>query len=202
MTQKTPPPEYLIDIPSAAVGTTTTATRVHTFGFALNPAPPVDNPLVTVEYESWMFFETTRLTLNHWKDFPNVVVRHAIVEDAVLHARSLCEVIFSEKDDLISLRMLIPDYDETAEEFKILSDARGQLSKEYRGRGRKPTYEKLFQTRVMHPTVLRGEYGIYEEPLRRLAPKILAVVREIARLTKYPFRLPLGNLFDSEAQLA
>jgi hypothetical protein len=41
----------------------------------------------------------------------------------------------------------------------------------------------------MHPTVLRGGYGLYEKPLRDLRTKVLAVVREIASLKNYQFRL-------------
>jgi hypothetical protein len=36
----------------------------------------------------------------------------------------------------------------------------------------------------MHPTIMRGEYGLYEEPLRRLHPRIIAVIDEIATLKK------------------
>ena len=53
--------------------------------------PPVD-PLETPEYESWMFLATADLARDHWNELPRDVVRYTVVEDAVLHARSLCEV--------------------------------------------------------------------------------------------------------------
>lgn len=185
-----------IKSPRLYTGTTTTATvkSVPTFNEAQfsDPAPRADDPIEIVEYESWMFFETTRLVLDHWKEMPNVVIRHAVVEDAVLHARSLCEVIVSSAHkDTISLKVLFQDLKQNRERYKVLREARGQLEKEYdHQNGKSYTYRKLFNERVMHPTILRGSYGLYEEPLRRLYPKIHAVIREIATLNGYPFRLP------------
>jgi hypothetical protein len=153
-------------------------------------APPADDPIATVAYESWMFIETTDLALNHWDDFPNIVVQHAIVEDAVLHARSLCEVIVSSSDpDSITLKKLFPDLDTNINKFKVLRELKKQLAIEY-DQDKSPSYRELFNSRVMHPSILRGDYGQYGEPLRRLRPKIFAVVREIAALTGYPFSLP------------
>ncbi len=182
------------EIKSKVTTTPTTATSRH---IMIHPMPatasPVD-PIEIVEYESWMFFQTANLALNHLDEYPNIVIRNAIVENAVLHARSLCEVIISSgEDDLISLHKLFSDFNQNEEKYKALRAARKQLIKEYRGGGRNPSYEKVFNTRVMHPTVLRGNYGLYEEPLRRLQPKILAVVRKIAALAVCTFRIPTGN---------
>jgi hypothetical protein len=87
MPAKTPPAAS--SLPTFVTTTTTTATGSIT-SWESDP-PPVD-PLETVEYESWMFLSTADLALDHWNELPGDVVRHAIVEDAVLHARSLCEV--------------------------------------------------------------------------------------------------------------
>ena len=170
--------------------TTTTTTTTGSITSWESDPQPVD-PLETVEYESWMFLSTAYLALEHWDDLPSDVVRHAIVEDAVLHARSLCEVfIGSAEKDTISLRHLFPDLDRNIERYKLLREARKKLIAEYdKSNGKKQTYRELFNTRVMHPTVLRGGYGLYEKPLRDLRPKILVVIREIASLKKYPFRL-------------
>ena len=183
-TPQTPPAAS--SLPTEAKGgvlTATTTTTSGTISLRLNPAPPVD-PLETVEYESWMFLATCDLALNHWNGLPNKVYQHAIVEDAVLHARSLCEVFVGPaKKDTITLKDLFPGLDQDAKKYKALREAKGMLEREYnQTNGRTCTYRELFNTRVMHPTVLRGSYGLYEEPLRRLQPKILAVIREIESL--------------------
>ena len=186
MSGKTPPAAS--SLPTFTTTTTTTTTGAIT-SWESNP-PPVD-PLETLEYESWMFLATADLALDHWNELPSDVVRYAVVEDAVLHARSLCEVFIGPAEkDTISLRHLFPDLDENIEKYKLLRDARKKLAAEYdKSNGKKHTYRELFNTRVMHPTVLRGNYGLYEKPLRDLRPKILAVVREMASLKNHPFRL-------------
>jgi hypothetical protein len=39
-----------------------------------------------------MFRATADLALGSWTEPPSDVVRNAVVEDALLHARSLCEI--------------------------------------------------------------------------------------------------------------
>jgi len=201
-----PPPAssslgWEIKMPSSvAAASTATTTSVRTFGMRLpsDPERRVD-PLETVIYESWMFLETAQLALDHLDGLPSAVIQHAIVEDAVLHARSLCEVIVGpHKKDTISLRELFPDLKTDREKYKALMANRKLLEKEYtKENGKQCSYKDLFNTRVMHPTVLRGDGGLYAEPLRRLQPKILAVVREIARLKELSFQLASGEVIGS-----
>ena len=144
---------------------------------ALQPDALRADALEIVEYESWMFRETADLVLDGWEP-PNEVLRNTVVENAVLHARSLCEIFVGPaKPDTITLKVLFSDLDRNRDRYVKLRDAKKKLKDAY-------TYRTLFNTRVMHPTVLRGRYGLYEEPLRTLRPKILAVVREIAALKK------------------
>lgn len=132
-----------------------------------DPAPPCD-PLTTAAYESWMFRETSDAVLHRLGELPTDVIRFAIVEDAVLHVRSLCEIFLrlGRKDANAPLR-----------------NKTRRLHKEYRQHNGRPyDYETLFNTRVLHPTVFRGKYGLYREPLTRLRPQLLAIVDEIAAL--------------------
>ena len=53
---------------------------------------PVE-PLKTVEYEAGMwFFATVDIVLNHPELLKDRIFKNALLEDAVLHARSLCTV--------------------------------------------------------------------------------------------------------------
>jgi hypothetical protein len=150
-----------------------------------DPAPPCD-PLRTVAYESWMFRETSDTVLHHRRDLPTDVIRFAIVEDAVLHARSLCELFLClGGEDAISVKHLFPDLDRNIEKYAPLRNKTKRLRKEYRQHNGRPyDYETLFNTRVLHPTVFRGKYGLYREPLTRLRPQLLAIVDEIAALAQ------------------
>jgi hypothetical protein len=151
-----------------------------------DPASPADGMLGTVDYESRMFLETCGLALDNWDELGGKVVQHAIVEDAVLHARSLCEIFLgSGKEDTISLKRLFPDFDQNKEKYDTLRKLRTALDREYcHENGRACSYEDLFNTRVLHPTDLRGNRGEYEEPLRRLRPKLLDIIREIGSLVR------------------
>jgi hypothetical protein len=140
----------------------------------------------TVEYESRMFLETCELALDHWDELPGKVVQHAVVEDAVLHTRSLCEIFLgSGEEDTISLKRLFPDFDSNKEKYGTLRGLLKTLRKEYVQENGKPcSYKDLFNTRVLHPTVLRGKRGEYEEPLRRLRPKLSDIIKEVASLIR------------------
>jgi hypothetical protein len=193
---------WKIEMPSSVAAASTATTTAVIMGPRprspiFDPAPPVDDPIVTVVYESWMFFETARFALDHWDELPNVVIRHAVAEDAVLHARSLCEVILSppKKKDIITLAKLFPDLETNAVKYVALIAHAKELKRAY-----EPKYRMLFNSRVVHPTVLRGNYGLYEEPLRHLQPKILAVVCEIARLKDLSFQLSSGEVIGSSTR--
>jgi hypothetical protein len=180
--------------PTAAATTTTSiigTSVVHTSSvgpIAVNQgpedlAPPCD-PLTTVAYESWMFQETSDAVLHHWQELPTDIIRYAVVEDAVLHARSLREIFLClGQKDTISLKQLFPDLDTNIQRYLGLRDKAKAVRREYcHNNGRTYNYETLFNTRVLHPTICRGEYGLYREPLSRLRPKLLAVIDEIAVL--------------------
>src|SRR5205823_1202948 len=54
-------------------------------------------------------------------DLPTNVIRCAVVENAVLHARSLCEIFLcSGQEDSISLKRLFPDFDTNIEKYRTL----------------------------------------------------------------------------------
>src|SRR5215467_13917464 len=94
-----------LPITDRAVGTTTSEFKSSSLFFnRTDAALPIDDMVGTVEYESRMFLETSELALDHWAELPGKVVQHAVVEDAVLHARCLCEIFLgSGEEDTISL---------------------------------------------------------------------------------------------------
>jgi hypothetical protein len=71
----------------------------------------------------------------------------------------------------------------SVEKYQPLRERTIALYRNYRQQnGRSYSYETLFNTKVLHPTVFRGEYGSYREPLSRLRPRLLTIVDEIAAL--------------------
>ena len=173
------------------IAVASTESRIATRGPSVTPInqgmadlAPWCDPMTTVAHESWMFRETSDAVLYHRRELPTDLIRYSSVEDAVLHARSLCEIFLCQgKHDTISLKHLIPGLDTSIEKSQPLREKTQALHREYRQHnGRSYSYETLFNTRVLHPTVFRGEYGSYREPLSRLRPRLLTIVDEIAAL--------------------
>jgi hypothetical protein len=95
-----------------------------------DPARPCD-PLATVAYESWMFHKSSDAALNHWQNLPSDVIRFAVVEDAILHAGSLCEIFLcSGQEDTISLKRLFADIDTNIQKYKRLREEQKALRRE------------------------------------------------------------------------
>lgn len=171
---------------------TTSPTPVSTIGFgaAVPTGPPV-SPLDTLEYEVGKF--RGALEVAGWEaEFArNRIVKFAMTECAVLHARSLCEVFLDpwKRDDDIRLVTLFPDYPNDPK-YRNLELAVKSLRDIYGEGAGSP--RQTFNELVMHTTSVRGAYGVYDRAMDALRPVILNIVREIESLIGKTFR-PIGK---------
>ncbi len=164
-----------INPPSLSGVFTTSSTQMTVIGpfstYSQDAPAPDQQQWETIAYEIKMFSRMLEILSDpDW--LTEVALKNAIVEDAVLHARSLCEVFLdpgTRKDD-IKLAELIRE----PANYVELSAAIAKLRKVY-----SPSYRDMFNKNVMHPTKLRGDGRDYSEPLKELAPAIGEVVGEI-----------------------
>jgi hypothetical protein len=173
---------------SVAATTSSQLSSIHITGQI--PASPYDaftghrvKPLETVGYEVGMFFETVDIVLNHPELLKDRIFTNALVEDAVLHARSLCSIFVGPKQyrNDFELTNLLPDFKTERGKYRVIRQLKKELDRVY-NKGN-PRYRNLFNEFVMHPTNLRGSFGLYEKPLRDLEPILRKFVRELESFT-------------------
>lgn len=177
--------------PSGPLATTssTTISTIRVWNDRGSPVtgPPVD-PLETIEYEAGMFFGTVDIVLNDLHRFEELLLRNAVVEDAVLHARNLCGVFLEDnprKDDIV-LSQLFPDWADA--KYKTIRAAVSRLREAYGDKKAASSHQFAFNKMVMHTTNVRGAYGLYHKPLSDLEPIIREIVSEIESLTGVQFK--------------
>jgi hypothetical protein len=180
---------FTIKIPpcqSVVTATTTTATSAVITVSSSSPPTPVE-PLKTVAYEAGMFFGALEIIRHRSELLQELVLKNAVVENTVLHARSLCEVFLDKpRDKDIRLSKLFPDL-RTNPSYTKLNNLVSRLRKTYGKSGTVGSYRHSFNTMVMHTTEFRGAYGLYDKPLRELEPIIREIVSEIEFLKGVKF---------------
>jgi hypothetical protein len=167
---------FTIKIPPGRSVATTTTTATSAMIGVLSSSPPAPvAPLETVEYEAGMFFGALEILRDRPELLAELVLKNAVVEDVVLHARSLCGVFLDEpRDDDIGLSTLFPDL-RTNPGYTKLSDSVSRLRTIY-GESKTPgSHRHRFNKMVMHSTVIRGAYGLYDKPLSEIEPGRLCV---------------------------
>jgi hypothetical protein len=141
-----------------------------------------------------MFFGTAEIVLDRerFDRLGLLILKNAVVEDAVLHARNLCDVfldIRNKKDDIILSEQFEDYWDDTSKYWK-LKDAISRLRKKYHedhdGDG-PSSYRAAFNKLVMHTTKQRGVYGVYNAALSDLLPLFREIVSEIKSLKEVRF---------------
>jgi len=138
--------------------------------------PPAD-PLATIGYEVKMFFGVLDILRHDADRLDSRILWNAGVENAVLHARQLCQAFLNEGNDEtdILLEGLIPDW----ESCDQLKDAVCRLKEAY-GKKKDPASARYaFNKGVMHATNVRGEWGEYGPHLKRLEPIIRKIIGHI-----------------------
>jgi hypothetical protein len=186
---------YQLTIPPILASTTSSSSSQTLPITCDNPTP--SPPLEIVQYEAAMFFRACDVVLRGVLPLPEFALffRNAVVEDAVLHARSLCEVFLDETDENqggIRVWRLVEDKDWRAKpECKDLRDRIGDLKDKYNGVGRggfSNSPRRAFNQMVMHSTIDRGPYYHYREPLSDIESAVRNVITELERLTQFHFR--------------
>jgi hypothetical protein len=180
---------FTIEIPPGGpVATTAPKTTTSVFGVWSSSPPAPVAPLETVEYEVGMFFGTLEILRDRPEVLRELVLKNAVVEDAVLHARSLCGVFLDEpRDDDIGLSTLFSDL-RTNPLYTKLNGSVSRLRMIYGDSKTPGSHRHSFNKMVMHSTELRGAYGLYDKPLSDLEPVIREIVSEIESLKGVKFR--------------
>jgi hypothetical protein len=151
------------DQSGSIVSTTSSVGSVGSFSM---PPEPVD-PWQTLEYEIGMCFGALERLRSRPDLMGDIVLKNALVEDAVLHVRNLLEVFLdgAKKPTEIRLWNLFPDLKtDSSRKYAKLKSVKSRLRKLDR------LYRGDFNQLVMHTTTLRGAYGDYEKHLMDLEP--------------------------------
>jgi hypothetical protein len=139
----------------------------------------------TLGYEAAMFFGAMEVLRNQPEqpERPSeLLLRNVVVEDAVLHARQLCDLFAgSSKKDDITLQDLFPDFYTNHQKYASLRSMKKRLDRVY-GNDVPNTYHWAFNKLVMHATKLRDGFGIYTKALNDLEKILRVVIDEVERL--------------------
>jgi hypothetical protein len=141
-----------------------------------------------------MLFRALEILAKEAHRLDEKVLRNAMTEAAVLHARSLCEVFLSLSTkkkpwpDDIRLSGLFSDWDtDTSGKFDKIKNAVSRLDSAYGNDQDQNSHHFAFNKLVIHSTRHRGAYGIYDQAFHDLEPIIREIVGHIEALTGYTF---------------
>lgn len=156
-------------------------------GVAPAPVPPLD----TVEYEAGMFFGAVDGCTKIQQLEPSLrrIVRNALAESALLHARTLCAIFLNEgrKSSEIRLERLLDPYAVDSHQRKVIDDAVGELETAYGKESDEKSPRFIINSMVMHPTYRRGDHGMYDDVVNLLLSPIREIVRALETLVGKKF---------------
>ncbi len=175
---------------------TTTGSSITTIVASIDKSRPV-GPIETVEYEAGMYRQTIEVLLEYPDRLPpELFLRNAVTEAALLHTRILCDVFFrDEKPSRLGLNAndiamieLLPDwmsasdgkdgkYDDLKKAIKELEDAYGP--KNQKDPRFKASPRSKINKLVMHGTDLRAGSGDYTDLSKKLRPLIEKVIQGV-----------------------
>jgi hypothetical protein len=168
---------------------TTTASSSGTvilFHLSLVTGAPV-TALETIEYELGMFLGIMALMKTAREKFEELVVRNALTEAAVLHARSVCAVFLDDDPRDLTVSQLFDDW-EFQPRYAKIKDAIGRLKAAF-GIAKDPaSHRSVLNRMVMHATKYRGAYGMYDTVLTDLYPIICEIGAQIESLKGIQFK--------------
>jgi hypothetical protein len=145
-----------------------------------------DRAWETIEYEVKMFHAAYECLINPvFTQVPRAWA-NAIEEDAVLHARILCEIFLdlgTEDNNIKLSELLSPGWSMEVEKIKQ------ELCKQYGNGKTKGSPRWTFNNMMAHPTFDRDRRYDYIPELKDLAPFIWKLIRKIESLRKIPFDL-------------
>jgi len=178
------PVGHIVDLPEGPPVWTTTQSSL---GFIAPFGPPV-TALNIIEYEAGMLLEAeAALGDIEGVDSPRkLILRNAVVESALLHARNLCSIFLSGGyTDDIKLRQLLASYRLNPAEQGAVDAAVSRLDAAY-GNGDGLT-RSIINKMAMHPSHRRSDRGVYDEVLRKLLVPIREIISVLARFSGRSF---------------
>jgi hypothetical protein len=182
-------PTATFEVFEVPVATTATTNQSSLKTFSFGPITPTD-PLEIVEYELGMFFGAIAAlsVVESLNPLHRQVVKCTLVESSLLHVRNLCE-IFLDKGDrhAIKLGNLLKGYGASPQRMSVL-DSAARLGKAY-GRKDDPNSPwDIISTMVMHASKRRSNYGVYDQVLRQLLPRIVEIKSALETLVGKKFK--------------
>lgn len=113
------------------------------------------------------------------------VMRNAVTESVVLHARQLCEIFLcrSSEGDNINLAHLVPATEQSARLKELITE----LERKYGSRRQQQSPCWVFNKMLMHPTDVRTDGYNYEPALNAVRPVLKDIVAEIESITGRQF---------------
>lgn len=159
---------------------TTTFSSTNQFGVFLPTNQTIDNrPWFIIAYEVWMYFGARSKMTGSTID--DDVLKNAIVESAIVHARILCDIFLSKKTQWgggISLKELLRD-DWKSDRLKDLTSKVRDLRQAYGNHKTAGSPNKVFHQKALHadqdryPTFQGYDYSAQ---FKALDPAIRGVV--------------------------
>jgi hypothetical protein len=150
--------------------------------------PSGTDPWEIVGYEAGQF-RGTGAELSHPVRLSTQVLRNAVVESAVLHARILCDILLSRTnadDDIRLTELHLPgDVDPVSD--KVDKKLLDQLAADYGNRRTPGTPCWEFNKMLAHPTTERSTSYDYSKALSTLGPTIDKSLSEIEKLRNVSF---------------
>ncbi len=142
------------------------------------PVAPAE-PIEIVKYESDMLVGLidARAEIEELDLRSKRTVINALTESALLHARTLCAIFLSEgREAEIKLETLLAQFSPTEEQRRAIYEAIHQLEDAYGEESDHNSPRFIINSMVMHPTVHRGDYGVYDGVVNKLVPLISQVM--------------------------
>ena len=118
------------------------------------------------------------------------LLTNAVVESALLHARTLCAIFLNEgrKSSDIRLESLIDPDALDPQQRRVIDDAVRKLDAAYGEESDQKSPRFIINSMVMHPNYRRGDHGRYDDVVNQLLSPIRAVVTALEALVSKRFR--------------
>lgn len=148
------------------------------------PAAPA-GPLGIINYESNMLVRLidARAQVEELELSSKRTVINALTESALLHARILCSIFLNEgRGTEIKLNTILGQLSPTEEQRRTIDDAVHKLEEAYGKESDHNSSRFIINSMVMHPTPNRGDYGVYDGVVSKLAPVIDQVMTALQTL--------------------
>lgn len=159
-------------------------------------SPHSTNEWHIFDYEVEMYFGTRKILMDFGRDAENIIMGNALTESTLLHTRILIDILLcKEKDDDISLKTLLPNWQESGK----LKTLHQKLDEVYSDRKTPNSPCWTLNKMLAHPSSLRQDRHNYTEILQIIDPIIVGIINEIGILSKrsYPESLLLPFLDNS-----